>query len=473
VNAPAFRATGRRAFAAAILALATVMAAGPTLAHADGDPASDVLVSQSVFLPYDANLSAGQQSGLSALLEAAQKAGFPIRVAMVPSEYDLGSVGVLWDKPATYARFLGIELSLTYDQRLLVVMPNGFGFNWPHHSSAAAYKTLSRIPIGRGGAGLLDATEAAVRDLAAGEGTVISSSSARRSGTSAGAAGKSGLVDLALAFGLVLVLAVAPVVVLLRSRKRHGRETGRGPPALGRKINDLRATRRAPREPRSEDAGLGSPAARRWVMGGAAAFCVAAGVPLLLLGGLRARAGSGVVGSSAGEAPAIFPEGLRVAPNFRLLDQDGHGVSPAAFRGRPVIVTFIDPLCRHLCPLAGRMLSNAARALPAAQRPEIIAVSVDTYADTRYDLHEDFSRWDLVPQWQWAVGSPRQLAAVWKTYGAEVEVKTKHIAGTTVHFIYHSEMAFVIDAKGYERALLTWPYTAQQVDATVQRIERA
>ena len=52
-------------------------------------------------------------------------------------------------------------------------------------------------------------------------------------------------------------------------------------------------------------------------------------------------------------------------------------------------------------------------------------------------------------------------------------VETKHLAGTTVHYVYHSEMAYLIDAKGYERALLTWPYTAQQVDAAVRRLERA
>ena len=156
-------------------ALATVTAASPALARADGDPASDVLVSQPLFLPYDANVAVSQQSELTALLKAAQKAGFAIRVAMVPSEDDLGSVGVLWDKARTYARFLGIELSLTYAQRLLVAMPNGFGFNWPHHSSAAAYKVLAKIPIGRGGSGLLDATEAAVRGLAAAEGIDISS----------------------------------------------------------------------------------------------------------------------------------------------------------------------------------------------------------------------------------------------------------------------------------------------------------
>ena len=360
MNAPAFRTIGRRALACALLALATVTAASPALARADGDPASDVLVSQPLFLPYDANVAVSQQSELTALLKAAQKAGFAIRVAMVPSEYDLGSVGVLWDKARTYARFLGIELSLTYAQRLLVVMPNGFGFNWPHHSSAAAYKVLAKIPIGRGGSGLLDATEAAVRGLAAAEGIDISSSfslSPRPSGAGSAAGSTSSSVDLALAFGLVLVLAAAPVAVLVRSRKRHGGEAGRGLPALRRKMNDLRAarvTRRAPGEPGSDGAGLGFSAARRWVLSGAVAFCVAAGVPLLVLGGFRGAAGSSAAGSSAGEAPAIFPEGERPTPNFHLIDQKGHGVSPAAYRGRPVIVTFIDPLCRELCPLAAR-----------------------------------------------------------------------------------------------------------------------
>ena len=103
----------------------------PGLAHADGDPASDVLVSQPLFLPYDANLSVSQQSELTALLEAAQKAGFAIRVAVVPSEYDLGSVGLLWDKPATSLASSASSCRCTYPGRLLVVMPNGFGFNWP------------------------------------------------------------------------------------------------------------------------------------------------------------------------------------------------------------------------------------------------------------------------------------------------------------------------------------------------------
>ena len=144
-------ALSRRVAIAALLAV--VVAAGASgaaasIARADGDPASDVLVSQTVFLPSDAGVSGRQQAKLVELLRASAQAGFPVRVAVISSGYDLGSVTALWRKPRAYARFLGIELSLVHRQPLLVVMPNGFGFNWPGHSTASAYRLLSRIPIG-------------------------------------------------------------------------------------------------------------------------------------------------------------------------------------------------------------------------------------------------------------------------------------------------------------------------------------
>ena len=102
------------------------------------------------------------------MLKTASGAGFPIRVAIIASRSDLGSVTALWRKPTSYARFLGLELSLAYKQRLLAVMPNGFGFNWPGHSPAAAYARLARIPIKPGG--LFLAAQTAVRALAAAHG---------------------------------------------------------------------------------------------------------------------------------------------------------------------------------------------------------------------------------------------------------------------------------------------------------------
>ena len=106
------------------------------------------------------------EADLTAVVTAANKAGFKIRVAVIGSAYDLGSVTALWRKPQTYARFLGAELAFVYRQRLLVVMPNGFGFNWPKHSPTAAYAVLSKVRLAPGAAGLLDSATAAVQALA-------------------------------------------------------------------------------------------------------------------------------------------------------------------------------------------------------------------------------------------------------------------------------------------------------------------
>lgn len=116
------------AFVAAIAAAVALLlgAVAPT-ARADGDPASDVLASQSVFLPQDAGVAATEQVRLAALVWEAARAGFPLRVAIVASQTDLGSVTELWNQPGSYARFLGEELGLVYHGPLLVVMPAGYG----------------------------------------------------------------------------------------------------------------------------------------------------------------------------------------------------------------------------------------------------------------------------------------------------------------------------------------------------------
>ncbi len=107
--------------------LALVLSWSPGPARADGDPASDVLVSQTLFLPQDAGVTAEQQAQLDAELGAAQRSGYRLRVAIIGSATDLGSVTELWRQPESYARFLGLELSLVYHGPLLVIMPNGFG----------------------------------------------------------------------------------------------------------------------------------------------------------------------------------------------------------------------------------------------------------------------------------------------------------------------------------------------------------
>ena len=106
------------------------MAAGllaPGIVLADGDPASDVLASQAVYVPGDGGFAPSQTAQLSALVAEAQRAGVPIRVALIATQADLGSVTELWRQPRNYARFLGQELAQVYRGTLIVAMPAGFG----------------------------------------------------------------------------------------------------------------------------------------------------------------------------------------------------------------------------------------------------------------------------------------------------------------------------------------------------------
>ena len=134
----------------AILALGWGLSA--KAARADGDPASDVLATQSLFLPQDANVSASQQVELGDLLGSAVRRGYPIRVALIGSATDLGSVTELWRQPQSYADFLGQELSDVYHGPLLVVMPNGFGLY--HAGGAPARAALSGLPAAGGATGI-------------------------------------------------------------------------------------------------------------------------------------------------------------------------------------------------------------------------------------------------------------------------------------------------------------------------------
>ena len=97
----------------------------PAVARADADPASDTLYTGRVFLPLSAKVSPRIARDLDAVTLEAEKAGRPVRVALIASKTDLGGVPQLFGKPTTYARFLAGELQFVYPDKVLIVMPQG------------------------------------------------------------------------------------------------------------------------------------------------------------------------------------------------------------------------------------------------------------------------------------------------------------------------------------------------------------
>ena len=83
---------------------------------ANGDPASDVLLTQPVFFPFDATLADSDREALQKTVEAANEHGYKIRVALIPFTSDLGTAVSLWKHPQDYSKFLGSELAFVYAQ---------------------------------------------------------------------------------------------------------------------------------------------------------------------------------------------------------------------------------------------------------------------------------------------------------------------------------------------------------------------
>jgi hypothetical protein len=133
-----------------VLALAVALAGTAAgTARADGDPASDVLLSDNVFLSYQSPYGSAEGRALEALAKQAKEQGFPLRVAVITQIADLGSVGGLYGKAQRYADFLASEIRFVYRGTLVVAMngkPGGFGVHGPG-ATPAARRALERMKL--------------------------------------------------------------------------------------------------------------------------------------------------------------------------------------------------------------------------------------------------------------------------------------------------------------------------------------
>ncbi len=201
----------------------------PASARADGDPASDVLLSQDSYLPYAPTVQARLKTALEKVLKDARTAGYPMKVALINTEADLGAYPTLFNEPQRYADLLKGELATLNPHgdplkavHLLVVMPGGFGGS---NLGDGVDKALNGIDIQGNAAsnGLARAAIAAVARIATSNGHSVpvppeaslklgkSTASAKRKSTSP------------LVFALPAVLLFAGLFVAGRLANRRSR----------------------------------------------------------------------------------------------------------------------------------------------------------------------------------------------------------------------------------------------------------
>jgi cytochrome oxidase Cu insertion factor (SCO1/SenC/PrrC family) len=222
-------------------------------------------------------------------------------------------------------------------------------------------------------------------------------------------------------------------------------------------VSNVRSTVRAPR------------AARAAVLAGG-------------LAGLLALAGCG--GPSAGSPRAAGPQqraaaanpnldpgsslGGVPAPGFRLVNQFGQAMSLSQFRGKVVILAFVDSQCTTVCPLTTVSMVAARDLLGAAgDRVQLLGIDANPDATSEADVMAYSRAHGMVNQWDFLTGSRSQLSAVWKSFHIDVQI--------TKGLVDHTPALFVIDPRGREQKvyLTSMAYASVGQEAQVLAQEAA
>ena len=154
-------------------------------------------------------------------------------------------------------------------------------------------------------------------------------------------------------------------------------------------------------------------------------------------GGGRA-AGSDGLQLVNGWAGSTRPAGIPPA-DFALRDQDGKPASLSAYRGRPVILTFLYSTCEDTCPTQVQTIRGALDDL-GADVP-LLAVSVDPANDTQRRAKRFVLEQRMTGRMRFLLGDRSELAPVWKAYAIAPQREE----------LEHSAYVLLIDAEGRQR----------------------
>lgn len=156
-------------------------------------------------------------------------------------------------------------------------------------------------------------------------------------------------------------------------------------------------------------------------------------------------------GSSLGDIPA---------PGFALTANTGAPVSLSEFRGKVVVMPFIDSRCVTVCPLTAIALRKMQQLLGArAADVQILAVNSNPLYTTVADVQQWSQENEMTGHWLYATGSDAQLQPIWTAYHIEALI----VDGADMH----TPAVYVITPQGRE----DWVFTSSQdsnLDAEAQ-----
>lgn len=158
----------------------------------------------------------------------------------------------------------------------------------------------------------------------------------------------------------------------------------------------------------------------------------------------------------AAAAAAQAADGMTAIPHlqaadFHLLDQSGRPISLSQFRGKTVVLTFLDPVCWYQCPLQAQDMRLMLDYLPKSARANVALVAVaanpvvHSLASIRaFDREQGLTH---LPNWYFLTsGSVSALKNVWQRYYVDVSVPRDGM-------VDHGQIFYLIAPNGQVRYL--------------------
>jgi cytochrome oxidase Cu insertion factor (SCO1/SenC/PrrC family) len=160
-----------------------------------------------------------------------------------------------------------------------------------------------------------------------------------------------------------------------------------------------------------------------------------------------------------------FPMSGSLAPDFTLSDQFGHTVTLSSFRGREVVLAFIDARCTTLCPLTAQIMYSAKASLGASAtgRIALVAVNANPSATSIAAVQAWSIAHGMLHQWSFLTGPATQLQAIYRAYQVYDQVNSNGEAT-------HDPTTIIIDAQGHERLYFETLDSTAQVDLRDQEV---
>jgi protein SCO1/2 len=144
---------------------------------------------------------------------------------------------------------------------------------------------------------------------------------------------------------------------------------------------------------------------------------ILAAVILAACGASKGTPGAAIETRAEGPGPSGFA-GAALPPerahDFTLADQFGRRASTLEYRGRVVVLAFLDTRCGAPCVVIAQQIRGALDQL-AASVP-VLLVSIDPAADSNASIARYLARVSLSGRARYLTGSHTSLAAVWRAY---------------------------------------------------------